>query len=37
MLVRAFETADVPAMRDIWNEVVRAENAFPQVGELKSD
>ena len=31
MLVRAFETADVPAMRDIWNEVVRAENAFPQV------
>ena len=37
MLVRAFETADVPAMRDIWNEVVRAENAFPQVGDLKSD
>ena len=37
MLVRAFETADVPAMRDIWNEVVRAENAFPQVEELGSD
>lgn len=37
MLVRAFEKADVPAMRDIWNEVVRAQNAFPQVGELKAE
>lgn len=35
--IRPFEPADVPAMRAIWNEVVRAGNAFPQIDELATD
>lgn len=35
--VRAYEAADVPRMRAIWNEVVRAGNAFPQFDELADD
>ena len=32
--VRAWQPEDVPAMREIWNEVVRAGTAFPQENEL---
>ena len=32
--VRAWRPEDVPAMREIWNEVVRAGTAFPQENEL---
>ena len=32
--VRAYETADVAAMVDVWNEVVRDGIAFPQEDEL---
>lgn len=32
--VRAWQPEDVPAMREIWNEVVRAGAAFPQENEL---
>ena len=35
--IREYQPADAAQAMDIWNEVVRAENAFPQVGELKSD
>ncbi len=34
MEVRAFERSDVARMVEIWNEVVRAGNAFPQINEL---
>lgn len=37
MFIRPFEPADIPAMRVIWNEVVRAGNAFPQIDELATD
>ena len=37
MRIRAFRAADVPRMREIWNEVVRAGNAFPQFDELADD
>lgn len=37
MVIRPFESADVPAMRTIWNEVVRAGNAFPQIEQLATD
>lgn len=37
MRIRAFHAADVPRMREIWNEVVRAGNAFPQFDELADD
>ena len=37
MRIRAFRVADVPRMREIWNEVVRAGNAFPQFDELADD
>ena len=37
MRFRAFRAADVPRMREIWNEVVRAGNAFPQFDELADD
>lgn len=37
MHVRAYRLADVASMRAIWNEVVRAGNAFPQIDELASD
>ena len=32
--VRAWQPEDVSAMREIWNEVVRAGAAFPQENEL---
>lgn len=35
--IRPFEHADVPRMRAIWNEVVRAGDAFPQLDELATD
>lgn len=35
--VRAFEPADIPAMRFIWNEVVADGAAFPQEDLLGSD
>lgn len=34
VLVRAYQPGDVPAMVDIWNEVVRDGVAFPQEDEL---
>ena len=37
MRIRAYRTGDIPRMRAIWNEVVRAGNAFPQVDELADD
>lgn len=37
MRIRAYRSADVPQMRTIWNEVVRAGNAFPQFDELADD
>ena len=35
--VRSYCAANVSAMREIWNEVVRAGNAFPQTKPLKDD
>ncbi len=35
--VRAYQTADLPAMIDIWNEVVRDGMAFPQEDELTAE
>ena len=35
--IRKFSKEDVPAMREIWNEVVEAANAFPQENDLESD
>ena len=32
--IRPYTDADVPAMRAVWNEVVRAGNAFPQTAPL---
>ena len=37
MRIRAYQRADVPQMRAIWNEVVRAGDAFPQFDELADD
>lgn len=34
---RAYEPGDVPAMRDIWNEVVAEGVAFPQMTRLSPD
>lgn len=34
MHVREYIKADLPVLCDIWNEVVRAGNAFPQTEEL---
>ncbi|MBR1403906.1 MAG: GNAT family N-acetyltransferase [Treponema sp.] len=34
IIVRKYEEADVPAMIEIWNEVVREGIAFPQEDEL---
>ena len=34
MIVRPYTSADIPAMMEIWNEVVRDGVAFPQVDEL---
>ena len=36
-LIRPFEGADVSAMRAIWNEVVEAGKAFPQLEALRDD
>lgn len=30
MVIRTYKSDDIEAMRQIWNEVVRADNAFPQ-------
>ena len=35
--VRAFETADVQQMNEIWNEIVEAGVAFPQLEILDAD
>lgn len=35
--VRPYSEADIPRMRAIWNEVVAAGNAFPQVDGLADD
>lgn len=35
--VRPFEPEDIGAMRSIWNEVVAAANAFPQIEPLTTD
>lgn len=34
MIVRPYTEADIPAMREIWNAVVEAGNAFPQTEPL---
>ena len=34
LVIRAYETADLPQMIHIWNEVVREGNAFPQTDLL---
>lgn len=34
VLLRAFEASDLKAMMELWNEVVREGNAFPQEEEL---
>ena len=35
--VRAYSAGDISVMREIWNEVVCAGNAFPQTEPLKDD
>ncbi|HJJ29052.1 MAG TPA: GNAT family N-acetyltransferase [Methanocorpusculum sp.] len=30
MIIREYSDGDIPAMRDIWNEIVAEGNAFPQ-------
>ncbi len=35
--IRAFEKGDLDRMVEIWNEVVRAGDAFPQTDELDED
>lgn len=34
LVIRAYETADLPQMIHIWNEVVREGNTFPQTDLL---
>ena len=34
MMIRKFSAEDIPQMLTIWNEVIRADNAFPQDSEL---
>ena len=34
MIIREYREADIPAMAEIWNEVVREGTAFPQEEEL---
>lgn len=34
MIIREYTAGDLPAMKDIWNEVVRDGAAFPQLDEL---
>lgn len=34
LVIRAYETADLPQMIQVWNEVVREGNAFPQTDLL---
>ncbi|NLO86332.1 MAG: GNAT family N-acetyltransferase [Clostridiales bacterium] len=34
MIIRGYIAADLPAMKNIWNEVVRDGVAFPQLNEL---
>ncbi|MBQ6675928.1 MAG: GNAT family N-acetyltransferase [Ruminococcus sp.] len=35
MTIREFNKSDIEQMLPIWNEVIRADNAFPQDSELK--
>lgn len=37
MEIRPYKTEDIAAMRLIWNDVVRADDAFPQVTPLKDE
>lgn len=37
MRTRTWQAADLPAMLEIWNEVVREGNAFPQMEELDAE
>ncbi len=37
MVIRAYNTADLPAMIGIWNEVVEAGDAFPQEEPLDAE
>ncbi len=37
MRIRPFQPNDVSALRAIWNEVVAAANAFPQISPLSTD
>ena len=37
MEIRKYESGDVPALMMIWNEVVRAGQAFPQEDELTAE
>lgn len=37
IMIRAIEKQDVGKAREIWNEVVDAKNAFPQIIGLKDD
>ena len=35
--VREYKELDLPVMTEIWNEVVRSANAFPQTTELDEE
>lgn len=37
VVVKKYTKADIPAMTEIWNEVVREGNAFPQTEELTAE
>ena len=37
MIIREFNKSDIPSMLRIWNEVIRADNAFPQDSELEEE
>lgn len=37
MTIRAYKPEDIPAMREIWNEIIDAGNAFPQLEPLAGD
>lgn len=37
IVIRKFTKEDIPAMREIWNEVVEAANAFPQESGFEND
>lgn len=37
MIIREYEKSDIPALRNIWNNVVDAGNAFPQEERLSDE